>query len=273
MISSASRPGSQRAPHAPHQSSGSRIRHARVVLSSAAVAQRVRAGIVASCLIILGCGSLPVPPARMDSVRTAIERATHAGALDCAAREIALARAHYDFAQVELRNGNASRAARHIAIAEQNVGAAQVLTPDRGCRKDRDETPAIPSSSVRARSAADSAADGGSNSRQSRSLRCATPDLRSLLGAVKNTDASCLTFSLSGRTDSASALTASQMSQHVQRSTGAIRHSLRLAISVVNRPSLTQHIYGETRLDDPLAMSYVLRDLSRSVLSISGFEL
>jgi hypothetical protein len=155
-----------------------------------------------------------------------------------------------------LRNGNATRAERHIVVAEQNVGAAQVLTPDRGCRKDRDETPAIPSSSVRARSAAISAADGGEFP----------------LGAVK-TDASRLTFSLSGRTDSASALTASQMSQHVQRSTRTIRHSWRLAISVANRPSLTPHIYGETRLDEPFAMSYVLRDLSRGMLSIGSFEL
>lgn len=215
--------------------------------------QRVQAGVVASCFCILSCGSLPVPAARIDSLRATIERATQAGALDCAPREIALARAHYDFAQVELRNGNATRAERHIAVAEQNVGAAQVLTPDRGCRSDRDETPAIPSSSVRARSAA----DGGEFP----------------LGAVKDTDANCLTFSLSGRTDSASALTASQMSQREQSSTRAIRHSLRLAISVVNRPSLTPHIYGETRLDGPFAMSYVLRDLSRGVLSISGFEL
>jgi hypothetical protein len=223
--------------------------------------QRVQAGIFASCLSILSCGSLPVPAARMDSLRATIERATHAGALDCAPREIALARAHYDFAQVELRHGNATRAERHIAVAEQNVGAAQVLTPDRGCREARDETPAIPSSSVRARRVALSAADGGSRS-------AALP-----LGAVKNTDASRLTFSLSGRTDSASALTASQMSQHDRRNKRAIRHSLRLAISVVNRPSLTPHIYGETRLDEPFAMSYVLRDLSRGVLSISSFVL
>lgn len=229
--------------------------------SSRGSLQRVQAGIVASCLSILSCGSLPVPASRMDSLRATIERATHAGAFDCAPRELALARAHYDFAQVELRNGNATRAERHIAVAEQNVGAAQVLTPDRGCRKGRDETPAIPSSSVRARSAALSAADGGN-------VSAALPP-----GAVKNTDASRLTFSLSGRTDSASALTASQMSQHDQRSRRAIRHALRLAISVVNRPSLTPHIYGETRLDEPFAMSYVLRDLSRGVLSLSGFEL
>jgi hypothetical protein len=265
VISSASRARSwspQSAPHArhaPQKSSGSRIRQAFVVLRSTVTAQRVQAAIFASCSSILSCGSLPVPAARMDSLRATIERATHAGALDCAPREIALARAHYDFAQVELRNGNATRAERHIVVAEQNVGAAQVLTPDRGCRKDRDETPTIPSSSVRARSAAIGAADGG--------------ELRELPWGAVQTDASCLTFSLSGRTDSASALTASQMSQHVQRSTRAIRHSSRLAISVANRPSLTPHIYGETRLDEPFAMSYVLRDLSRGMLSIGSFEL
>jgi hypothetical protein len=86
----------------------------------------------------------------MDSLRVSIERVTQSGALACAPRELALARAHYDFAQTELEIGNATRAERHIALAEQNVGAAQVLTPERGCQSVRDEVPAIPSSSVRA---------------------------------------------------------------------------------------------------------------------------
>jgi hypothetical protein len=212
-----------------------------------------RACVVLSSISILGCGSLPLPAARVDAVRAAIDRAMHAGALRCAPREIALARAHYDFAQVELRNGNAARAQQHIAVAEQNVGAAQVLTPDRGCATGSDQVPAIPRSSVPARSAANAAADGGKLSAQ-------LP-----LGAVKNTDAKCLTLSLAGRADSASALTASQMSQHDQSCGSADPRSLRLA-STVNEPCLTPHLYGETRLDEAFAMSY-------AVLSIGDFEL
>lgn len=221
----------------------------------------VQLGVVASCMSILSCGSLPVPGARMQALRAAIDRATQAGALTCAPREIALARAHYDFAQLELRNGDAARAQRHIAVAEQNLGAAQVLTPDRGCASAGDEVPAIPRSSVRARSAARMAADGG--------------DLSAVFpaGAVKNTDAICLTFSLPGCTDTASALTASQMSQHVQSISSADLRSLRLA-DRVNQPSLTPHLDGETRLDEAFAMSCVRRDLSQGiVLSIGGFEL
>lgn len=214
----------------------------------------MQAGVLASCMNLLSCGSLPVPAARLEALRASIERASHAGALACAPREIALARAHYDFAQLELRGGNAARAQRHITIAEHNVGAAQVLTPDRGCHDAGDEVPAIPSTSVRARSAARPAADGGK-------LSVAFP-----AGAVKNTAPGHLTFSRSGRTDSASALTASQMSQHDRSCSSADRRSLRLA-ERVNQSSLTPHLDGETRLDEAFAMSYGI------VLSIGDFEL
>ena len=252
----ASRARSSHAPHAAAVLCGPRIGHP-FALRAARARRLVDAGVIVACSSILSCGSVPVPAARVDSLRPAIDRATHAGAHACAPREIALARAHYDFAQVELRAGNAARAERHIAVAEQNLGAAQVLTPDRGCNTASDEIPAIPSSSVRPRSVLRRAADGGS-----------LP-----LGAVKNTDAECLTFNLSGQTDSARALTASQMSQHDRSCVGAAQRSLRLAVSMVERSSLTSHLVDETRLDEPFAMSYVLRDLSRGVLSISGFEL
>jgi hypothetical protein len=89
----------------------------------------------------------------MDTLRAALERVTQSGALACAPRELALARSHYDFAQTELQSGHTAQAQRHIAVAEQNVGAAQVLTPDRGCESVRDEVPATPSSSMQTRSA------------------------------------------------------------------------------------------------------------------------
>lgn len=127
----------------------------------------LQACVLAGCFSILSCGSLPASPARVDSLRTSIERAAQAGANACAPRELALARAHYDFALTELKIGNATRAERHISLAEQNVGAAQVLIPERGCESARDEVPAIPGSSMQSRSTKRAAAqrkleaDGG----------------------------------------------------------------------------------------------------------------
>jgi hypothetical protein len=169
--------------------------------------------VVACSINILGCGSLPVNSARIDTLRVSIERVTRSGALACAPRELALARAHYDFAQTELEIGNATRAEQHIALAEQNVGAAQVLTPERGCQSARDEVPAIPSSSLHSHSA-------------TRALA-----LRS--------------FEADGGGSNAA-----------------------LPAGAVNEVCLTAHVYGETRLDEAIAIA----NLS-NVLSIDDFEL
>ena len=217
--------------------------------------------VIASSFSLLSCGTLQVSPARMRSLHGSIERAVQGGALACAPREIALARAHYEFAQVELRSGHAARAQRHISVAEQNLGAAQVLTPDRGCAAGRDEVRAIPQGSLRAPSAMRVAADGGE-------ARAIFP-----LGAVKNADADGLMFDHAWRSDSASALTASQMSQAALGVGSKERRSSRLAVSLVQVPRLTAHLDGETRLHEALARSYVLQDLSRVVLSIGGFVL
>jgi len=91
---------------------------------------------VSCCLGTPGCGSLPVSSARLSKLRDAIARVSAAGALACAPRELALARAHYGFAQSELRNGEVDRAQQHLDEAELNLGAAQVLTPARGCGRE-----------------------------------------------------------------------------------------------------------------------------------------
>jgi hypothetical protein len=195
----------------------------------------------------------------MDTLRTSIERVTQSGALACAPRELALARANYDFALTELKNGNATRAQRHIALAEQNVGAAQVLTPDRGCQSVRDEMPAIPSSSTRSRSQAqtrllvDAEADGGRNN-------ATFP-----AGAVKDTDARSLTFSFCRQTDTANATLASQMPK-VEWSCRSTDLRTLPETQRLKAARLTAHVYGETRLDEAIAMSSV-------VLSIGDFEL
>jgi outer membrane protein OmpA-like peptidoglycan-associated protein len=69
----------------------------------------------------------------MSALRASIDAVTRAGAARCAPRELALAHANFDFAQMELLQGDALRAQRHLEEVAENVGAAQVLTPERGC--------------------------------------------------------------------------------------------------------------------------------------------
>jgi outer membrane protein OmpA-like peptidoglycan-associated protein len=100
------------------------------------VRRSVASGGVAFCAVsslALACGEPVVSAARVERLHWTIDAATRAGAYACAPRELALARAHYDFVQVELAHGNPRRALQHLEVAEENAGAAQVLTPERGC--------------------------------------------------------------------------------------------------------------------------------------------
>jgi len=98
-----------------------------VVLRSAAAACFSAAAVLAAC------GTPPELTARLSSLRAAITRTAAAGALRCAPRELALARANYEFAYMELSQGDRVRARQHVDLAEENIGAAQVLTPEHGC--------------------------------------------------------------------------------------------------------------------------------------------
>ena len=51
----------------------------------------------------------------------------------CAPRELALAKSHLQFADVELDQGFLSKASRHLAIAEPNAHAAYDLSPPEKC--------------------------------------------------------------------------------------------------------------------------------------------
>ena len=84
-------------------------------------------------VVCLACGQPLISAARLERLHWTIDAATRAGAYACAPRELALARAHYDFVQVELAHGDPHRALQHLEVAEENAGAAQVLTPEQGC--------------------------------------------------------------------------------------------------------------------------------------------
>jgi OmpA-OmpF porin, OOP family len=92
------------------------------------------AAAAASCVI--GCSPWTtgaLSETRLDGLLSSITSVEQSGALSCAPRELALARANYDFARMELAQGDSVRAEEHVSYAEENVGAAQVLTPQGSC--------------------------------------------------------------------------------------------------------------------------------------------
>jgi outer membrane protein OmpA-like peptidoglycan-associated protein len=96
-------------------------------------------------LALAGCGaSLPTAP-RFVSLRRAIALVTEDGAYGCAPRELALARANLQFAQIELDQGDTARAEQHLEEAQEQVGAAQVLSPRQRCQKSTQALPVLPS--------------------------------------------------------------------------------------------------------------------------------
>jgi OOP family OmpA-OmpF porin len=85
------------------------------------------------CFVSSACVSYDVGDARFAGLRHAIDQATRAGAYRCAPRELAFARAHLDFATLELEQGDPSRAQQHLVEAESNAGAARLLSPPERC--------------------------------------------------------------------------------------------------------------------------------------------
>jgi len=55
------------------------------------------------------------------------------GAMRCAPRELALARSHLEFAELERDRGAPTRARQHLDIADENVRAAAELSPADRC--------------------------------------------------------------------------------------------------------------------------------------------
>src|SRR6478752_5517485 len=69
-----------------------------------------------------------------------VAQAERNGALRCAPRELAVARSQLKFAAIELDQGFASKAEAHLAKAEPNARAAELLSPPESCtpQPDRD---------------------------------------------------------------------------------------------------------------------------------------
>jgi len=80
-----------------------------------------------------GCAQGPVMRGRVDGLTKVVADAERNGAKKCAPRELALAKAHLEFATIDLDQGEMSNADSHIAIAEPNARAAFAHSPADRC--------------------------------------------------------------------------------------------------------------------------------------------
>jgi OmpA-OmpF porin, OOP family len=94
---------------------------------------------------IVACADSRASSLRFSGLRRSIALVTEDGAYGCAPRELALARAHLEFATIELEQGDPSRAAQHLDEAEEEVGAAQVLSPRARCQHSAGTSTPLPS--------------------------------------------------------------------------------------------------------------------------------
>lgn len=85
--------------------------------------------------VLAGCASTAALRGRIRGVEDQLEQAEADGALRCAPRELALARAHSKFANIELDQGNSNRARDHFMIAAINARAATTLSPPERCNR------------------------------------------------------------------------------------------------------------------------------------------
>lgn len=89
--------------------------------------------VVAALILSTSCAAGPVARGKIDGLSAIVKKAEANGAMRCAPRELALAKAHIEFAQVRLDQGKFSDAESHLEIAEPNAHAALDLSPADRC--------------------------------------------------------------------------------------------------------------------------------------------
>jgi outer membrane protein OmpA-like peptidoglycan-associated protein len=90
------------------------------------------ASAVAMALLVCACAEGPALRGKIQGLTTTVDDAEKNGAMKCAPRELAIARSHLEFAQIDLDQGELSLAEGHLAKAEPNAQAAfQMSPPDR----------------------------------------------------------------------------------------------------------------------------------------------
>lgn len=93
-------------------------------------------------LLLLGCAAAPRMRGQIAGLQELTEQAERNGAVRCAPRELALAKSHLRFAEMELAQGFLSKARHHLSIAEPNAEAANMLSPPAFCASRRIIEPA-----------------------------------------------------------------------------------------------------------------------------------
>jgi OOP family OmpA-OmpF porin len=88
---------------------------------------------IVSMTSVLSCSQAAVMRGRIDGLSQDVQNAEKNGAMRCAPRELALAKAHLRFAAVELDQGQMSDAAQQLMIAEPNARAALAQSPPDRC--------------------------------------------------------------------------------------------------------------------------------------------
>jgi OOP family OmpA-OmpF porin len=89
--------------------------------------------------LTLACAGSAALDHRVESIHTALRDVEANGARRCAPRELAVARSHVEFAQLERDQGFVSRAEAHLEVADENVRAARVLGSSARCSKRPDD--------------------------------------------------------------------------------------------------------------------------------------
>jgi OmpA-OmpF porin, OOP family len=100
------------------------------------------------CLVTLACTRAPALSGRIAALEAIVAQAARNGAVRCAPRELATAQSQLEFATLELDQGFASKAQRHLDRAEPNARAALFLSPPQYCAQQRivEAPPADPDS-------------------------------------------------------------------------------------------------------------------------------
>jgi outer membrane protein OmpA-like peptidoglycan-associated protein len=88
---------------------------------------------VAGLSVLLGCAQAPALRGRVAALRESLNQADRNGARTCAPRELALGRAHAEFAERELDEGHLPRAEEHLRVSDANARAAATLSPPDRC--------------------------------------------------------------------------------------------------------------------------------------------
>ena len=92
-----------------------------------------RLGAASAVALLVSCAQVPKMRGELEGLGKLADQAERNGAIRCAPRELALAKAHIRFATTELDQGDFIRGDSHLGIARSNAQAAYDLSPPAKC--------------------------------------------------------------------------------------------------------------------------------------------